>query len=183
MPNWCKNHIEISGHKAKVVELLDRTLKNGLFNTVIQLPNELKEIISLPFSESTNGYLHQDYKLYKKNNGEMNPITEDFKKTLIQKYGTFEISVWKNQNWGTGWEAEITSDLNEEILNAKQTPQNFVTACIRFITGWTPPFKVYERLVSEGFIVDAHYYEPDNNLCGRFKDGKNSCLVSMDFVV
>ena len=69
---------------------------------------------------------------------------------------------WNIENWGTKWEPSfweeaVINDPNEVVLG--------------FDTAWAPPIKFYEALVEQGFFVDAFYYEPGMNFCGRFADG------------
>ncbi len=177
MPNWCKNHIEISGPKAKVLELLNLTLAGGLLKSVIPWPEELAEIINRSGGKFINGRLTNCPNYYKEIDGKQIPVTDEDKNQLIKKYGTWELYTWKKQNWGTGWTDDITSDINEVIAEITKNISTLnVTAKLDFVTGWTPPLKVYEKLLSEGFVVNANYYERDNAYYGWFKDGQDHCF-------
>lgn len=176
MPNWCKNYVEISGPKAKVSELLNSTLNRGLFKSVISCPIELTEIINGSGGKFNNGLLTNCTNYYKDVDGKQIPVTDEDKNQLIQKYGTWELHEWKKLNWGTEFTDEITSDINQVIAEATNNTNLNVTANLGFITGWTPPLKIYEKLVSEGFIINAYYHEPDNSYYGWFKDGKDHCF-------
>lgn len=68
---------------------------------------------------------------------------------------------WSVENWGTKWDISVAG---YEIVD-----DNTVT--ISFDSAWSPPTTLYEFLQSEGWTVDAYYYEPGMAFCGRYQDG------------
>jgi hypothetical protein len=44
---------------------------------------------------------------------------------------------------------------------------------LSFDTAWSPPINFYDKLVELEFEVDAMYYEPGVNFCGRYYDGQD----------
>lgn len=71
---------------------------------------------------------------------------------------------WNISNWGTKWEA---SHYDETFAGAENPHE----AVLAFDTAWAPPIEFYNRLVEQGFKVEACYYEPGMNFCGEYNDG------------
>jgi len=71
---------------------------------------------------------------------------------------------WNVANWGTKWEvnAEVREEGDEWIS-------------FYFNSAWSPPISAYESAQEQGIKVDAMYYEPGANFCGRFIDGVDDC--------
>lgn len=72
-------------------------------------------------------------------------------------------------HWGTKWDIDPESaDCYEE--------DGVKHLCAEFQSAWTPPLGIYEALRSQGFGVEADYYEPDAGFMGQWKDGANKCV-------
>ena len=71
---------------------------------------------------------------------------------------------WRVQNWGTKW--EITTD--EAYIDIHENEIR-----VGFSTAWSPPTGIYDRLVNDGYSVDAYYYESGCAFCGHYSDGND----------
>jgi len=71
---------------------------------------------------------------------------------------------WRVQNWGTKW--EITTD--EAYIDIQE---NEIKAS--FATAWSPPTGIFDKLVEDGYSVDAYYYEGGCAFCGHYSDGND----------
>lgn len=69
---------------------------------------------------------------------------------------------WRVQNWGTKW--EITTD--EAYID---TSENEIR--VSFATAWSPPTGIFDKLVEQGYGVNALYYEGGCAFCGQYVDG------------
>lgn len=68
---------------------------------------------------------------------------------------------WNVTNWGTKWDCKA---------DWKRKSQTFT---LIFDSAWSPPIALYEHLCEEGWSVEAFYYEPGMNFCGKFYDGND----------
>lgn len=71
---------------------------------------------------------------------------------------------WRVQNWGTKW--EITTD--EAYIDIQE---NEIKAS--FATAWSPPTGIFDKLVEDGYGVNALYYEGGCCFCGQYVDGSD----------
>ena len=71
---------------------------------------------------------------------------------------------WRVQNWGTKW--EITTD--EAYIDIQE---NEIKAS--FATAWSPPTGIFDKLVEDGYGVNALYYEGGCCFCGEYVDGSD----------
>jgi hypothetical protein len=71
---------------------------------------------------------------------------------------------WRVQNWGTKW--EITTD--EAYID---TSKNEIR--VSFATAWSPPTGIFDKLVDQGYGVNALYYEGGCCFCGQYVDGSD----------
>ena len=71
---------------------------------------------------------------------------------------------WRVQNWGTKW--EITTD--EAYIDIQE---NEIRAS--FATAWSPPSGIFDKLVDQGYGVNALYYEGGCCFCGQYVDGSD----------
>lgn len=71
---------------------------------------------------------------------------------------------WRVRNWGTKWEIntdEAYIDIHENEIK------------VGFSTAWSPPTGIYDRLVDDGYGVNALYYEGGCAFCGQYVDGSD----------
>lgn len=66
---------------------------------------------------------------------------------------------WNTTNWGTKWEASVSSDSIERDGNS-------ISAS--FDTAWSPPVEAYRQLTDLGFEIRATYYEPGMGFVGEY---------------
>jgi hypothetical protein len=69
---------------------------------------------------------------------------------------------WRVQNWGTKW--EINTDDTYIDIHEKEIRVSFSTA-------WSPPTGIFDKLVDQGYGVNALYYEGGCAFCGQYVDG------------
>jgi hypothetical protein len=87
MPNWCENRVTISGDELTCKLFIDTHVKKDFFNTVIPMPEELRN------------------------------TTADFRTAypeLIEKYGYNNWYDWANANWGTKWDVDISDQVDQQ---------------------------------------------------------------------
>jgi hypothetical protein len=94
---------------------------------------------------------------------ELTEAVANFEKNedMVAKHGYSSWYDFNIANWGTKW--DVSSD-NVEI----QDP-NTLTA--GFDSAWAPPVNAYEKLMEQGFEVEAFYYEPGMQFVGKWVDG------------
>ena len=71
---------------------------------------------------------------------------------------------WRVQNWGTKW--EITTD--EAYIDIQENEIK-----VSFATAWSPPTGIFDKLVDQGYGVNALYYEGGCCFCGQYVDGSD----------
>jgi hypothetical protein len=71
---------------------------------------------------------------------------------------------WRVRNWGTKW--EINTDEHYIDIHENEIKVSFSTA-------WSPPTGIYDRLVNDGYGVNAYYYEGGCAFCGQYVDGSD----------
>jgi len=71
---------------------------------------------------------------------------------------------WRVQNWGTKW--EITTD--EAYIDIQENQIR-----VSFATAWSPPTGIFDKLVADGYGVNALYYEGGCAFCGEYVDGSD----------
>ena len=94
MPNWCSNHLEISGNK-EVIEKIKKGIHNddGLFKLFYPVPEELNYTVGYPPSK-----------------------TDEQIAKLVKKYGATDWYDWSIKNWGCKWDA-ANMDIQESNCN------------------------------------------------------------------
>lgn len=91
--------------------------------------------------------------------------TNDAEKTNLEKYGYGSWYDFNIANWGTKW--DVSAD-NVEIVDANTVSAGFDSA-------WAPPIAAYERLLQQGFEIEAFYYEPGMGFVGKWSNGSDDC--------
>ena len=143
MPNWCDNTVYITHDDPKKIQILVDAWKANKFFGTI--------------------YPEPDYNEVKvKHTFPMNFATGEPKPEFVDPQSAWWD--WRVQNWGTKW--EITTD--EAYIDIQE---NSIRAS--FSTAWSPPTGIYDRLVNDGYSVDAYYYEGGCAFCGRYVDGSD----------
>jgi len=80
---------------------------------------------------------------------------------------------WRIDNWGTKWEIY---DANCDLMDAN-------TLVLYFYTAWSPPFKVFDKLVDMGFEVNARYLDEGWMYIGEYVDGDDWATDDVESVV
>ena len=70
-------------------------------------------------------------------------------------------------NWGTKWDTSAASEHPIEY----DSDTGLYTLSISFDTAWSPPLRFYDNLLEQGWDVDAYYFEPGMNFCGKWSNG------------
>lgn len=73
---------------------------------------------------------------------------------------------WRNTNWGQKWDVGRNDQISPEYPVLEN---NTFTA--KFESAWSPPLAAYATLRAEGFRINAYYFEPMMDFCGRWLDG------------
>ena len=69
---------------------------------------------------------------------------------------------WNIANWGTKW------DVGGEDSDAQDFDGGVI---LTFDSAWAPPLLAYEQLLTQGFYINATYFEPGMAFCGRWDNG------------
>lgn len=147
MPNWCSNHITVRGTDQAEIKRLANALAAGEFcGAVVPMPEELN---------ITSGFLGD-------------PVAqaelEAKSKANREKYGYANWYDFNVAEWGTKWDVSCEEvEIDEDGLGFSGM----------FESAWSPPMRVAEALVEQGFQVTLYYYEPGMAYCGKFEDGND----------
>lgn len=79
---------------------------------------------------------------------------------------------WRIANWGTKWDIELE---NIKVSSDGKT----LTA--NFASAWSPPIEAYEKLKEQGYKISAFYSEMMMGFAGRFEDGTQEFIPSVNF--
>lgn len=71
---------------------------------------------------------------------------------------------WRLEHWGCKWNV----DKDEIGFDSEGTEGS-----ARMNTPWCPPIKIYDALVNRGMVVQALYFEPNCQISGMYRDGRN----------
>jgi hypothetical protein len=143
MPNWCNNTATFYGTKEQL-DVLKNAPDGNILNAIIPCPEELNN------SELTTSYGDE----------EKQKVVDALKAAAHAKYGYSSWYDWNIAHWGTKW--DVNAELAEE-------GDGWVT--FTFDSAWSPPINAYESAREQGYKVDAMFYEPGANYCGRWLDG------------
>ncbi len=145
MPNWCSNHITVRGtNQAEIKRLADALAAGEFCGAVVPMPEELN---------ITSGFLGD-------------PVAqaelEAKSKANREKYGYANWYDFNVAEWGTKWDVSCEEvEIDEDGLGFSGM----------FESAWSPPMRVAEALVEQGFQVTLYYYEPGMAYVGKFEDG------------
>jgi hypothetical protein len=80
---------------------------------------------------------------------------------LIEKYGYSDWYSFNLSEWGVKWDFG-----GPEECISKKSKENLLM--MSFDTAWAPPLVLFEKLTEQGFEIEAFYYEPGMNFCGKW---------------
>lgn len=147
MPNWCSNSIYVTGNKAEIEALAEAARAGGFCAHIKPCPAALTETVS--------GFL---------GDGEEQARLEEQQARNIEVYG---YKTWYDfcvAEWGTKW--DVGGD--DAYVEVGEDQSGKWVLNFSFDSAWSPPTAIYQALLERGFEVDAFYYEPGMNFCGRF---------------
>ncbi len=154
MPNWCNNRVTIYHEDRSKVEALVVAIKEGNFcNHVIPVPEDLQIVAGRVGDDTDPAQIDLEAK----------------EKSNLAKYGAANWYDFCVNNWGTKW------DINPYDPNFVAIDEHGVVE-FGFDSAWAPPTGVYDKMVEQGFEVEATYYEPGMGFVGRYDNGCDDCI-------
>ena len=140
MPNWCSNHLQISGNK-EVIQKITKECEGGkgqrLFSLFYPVPEELNYTVGHPPSKT-------DEEMFE----------------LEKKYGSKNWYEWSIKNWGCKWDA---CDIDIQESN-----DVFIHLCFNTLCG--PPTDFYTKLANDYKVeIFATYTENGMSFCGKWQ--------------
>ena len=145
MPNWCNNSLALTHENPEMIAKAVAAAEAGkLCETFVPCPQELQDAVCGSY-----------------NDPQQQAELEQKKAANIEKYGYPTWYEWSIDNWGTKWDPDIYAVTREDANNAS----------FAFDSAWSPPVEFYQKLEELGFIVEAYWYEPGMNFCGKWEDG------------
>lgn len=156
MPNWCANGLRIEARdedkKAKLKELYNHLSngENGLCSFFYPTPQELIDTVA--------GFMSGE-------EGEKLKKQEEYN---LEKYGSKNWYDWQISNWGTKWDPHVYT----EYQQISDDGSDYVCW---FDSAWSPPIGFYNKLVEDGYEVEATYNEGGCDYIGFYRDGDDEC--------
>lgn len=150
MPNYCDNVVTFSHRDPKMIRRVIRGYTGeGLMAEFHPIPDRLVNTIA-------GSYGRDDPRQAE---------LEAQEESNILEFGYKNWYDWAEDNWGTKWDVTWV-DNGEPAVS-----EDGLSVQFSFMSAWTPPVAFYERMEEMGFEVDAFYYEPGVNFCGRYTRG------------
>lgn len=160
MPNHIVTEVEIKGNKEAIKSLIERVgivtdvdyeVDNKFdFNGVVKMPEELRITVSPTKVLDTQEEIDAENERHEKSwsDGNVAAISKDEAAFRMEKYGALNWYDWANKNWGTKWnsyEVHLIDYSDEKLV-------------VKMETAWDTPRVIWEKLESEGFIVNCVLY-------------------------
>ena len=148
MPNWCNNTLTLEHDDPAMIVRAKAAFARGEF---------LHEFIPVPLclTETISGG-HSD--------PEKQAALEKSEQDNLNAYNYKNWYDFCVNEWGTKW----------DVGGSDGDAQDFDGGVIlSFDSAWAPPLKAYERLIEQGFYINATYFEPGMAYCGRWEDGSD----------
>jgi hypothetical protein len=154
MPNWCTNHLRVTGSKDDILELFTIA---GAGNSILTDAITVSHVV-LPGSEAqlTQAIVRNaDTTGVFSFNGHV-PEPE------LEGEGWYE---WRNKNWGTKW------DVNDVfVVDVSCSVAGVWSVTIQFDTAWCPPYEWLAKLCSHHPQVDIRLiWNEEQGLLGAFR--------------
>jgi hypothetical protein len=142
MPNWCDNKMTIRHSDEGKIQALHKAIKEDrFFDYIVPVPKELVETESASYGKNDPRQIELE-----KRQSEMK-----------EKYGYPTWYEYCCDKWGTKWEADEMTI--EEVGTHKIK--------IWFVSAWSPPREIFEKMIEEGYEIDAMYHESGMGFVGR----------------
>lgn len=152
MPNWCSNTLTLVHEDRKMISRAVKSAqKDALLNEFVPVPQALADT-----TEGSYGDKLEQARLTALREGN------------VKTYGYSSWYDFAVGEWGCKWDISNGGD----DYKIKKVGNNY-TVTLSFDTAWSPPINFYDKLVELEFEVDAMYYEPGVNFCGRYYDGND----------
>ena len=160
MPNWCWNHLEVSGDEIQLREFVEKSTTNietsdkFSFNGTHPMPKEFENILT--GSIDIDG---KRCKKWRKIDGKEVEVTEKELTILREKYGADNWYDWNCKNWGTKWDACSPTISHNDI-------DYFA---VSFDTAWSPPINWIDNIMQDfpDLSFTLEYEEPGIGFGGR----------------
>lgn len=180
MPNWCYQHLEISGDNSELNRFIKETtgyeeeLINGVvtpnlffdFNSLVKCPDELKTTMA--------GW---------SNDPDAQEKLKQQENTNLEKYGHKNWYDWCCEVYGTKWGACSIELLDN--LEVTENPKEFGTLCpeynslrFEFTSAWSPASNLI-KLISGMFpqLTFAMWYTEEANMFAGWEVLKNNVVI------
>jgi len=153
MPNWCNNHIEIIGPKAKVDKLIKGAKAGEFLNTLYPMPKELADTESSSDTEKMS------------------------KQPVVDGHNNWYD--WRVAEWSTKWDVDVYdgSIQEQEELFGKDDGDKKVA--FGFDSAWSPPIGACEHYLQNNndMSIRLTYYEPGMDFMGVWEDFDDRCYT------
>ena len=153
MPNWCDNHISITGPNS-VMDKLEKVIQTeeGLLQFMLPMPKELDNTTS-PFPKDST------------------PEEKAQRIKNLDKYGSDNWYDWRNENWGTKWDVNEYYGFDRQYINDDESQIS-----VGFSSAWGPPLQAFQEFIDKHpVILEARYYEPGCDFMGIWDNGDDTC--------
>jgi hypothetical protein len=152
MPNWCSNVVTlVHEDRTMISRAVKAAQKDALLNEFAPVPQALADT-----TEGSFGDKLEQARLMALREGN------------VKTYGYSSWYDFAIGEWGCKWDISNGGD----DYKIKKVANGY-TVTLSFDTAWSPPINFYDKLVELEFEVDAMYYEPGVNFCGRYYDGQD----------
>ena len=150
MPNWCENHLSITGQEddvKKILEIIETPVENGGEYNIIENLYPTPEDLNIGHAP-------------------MNNLT-DQQIANKEKYGYTDWYQWRIDKWGTKWPDSDTRSESEPIIGT--SPEGISTIAFGFETPWGPPIEAFHKISSDypNLLFCLYYEEPGMGFCGK----------------
>ena len=153
MPNWCDNHISITGPNS-VMDKLEKVIQTeeGLLQFMLPMPKELADTTS-PFPKDAT------------------PEEKAQRIKNLDKYGFDNWYDWRNEHWGTKWDVNEYYGFDRQYINDDESQIS-----VGFSSAWGPPLQAFQEFIDKHpVILEARYYEPGCDFMGIWDNGDDTC--------
>ena len=147
MPNWCNNTVVLKHADADMVKRAREAFVRGeLLNEFIPVPKDLQIVAGFLGNDDEQRKLEEQGELNRKTHGYTNWY--DF---CVNEWGT---------KWDIGGGDASVDDIEGGLM-------------LGFDSAWSPPIGAYEKLMEQGFEIEAMYYEPGMAFAGIWDNGND----------
>lgn len=151
MPNWCSNSVTLRhADPAMIVRARDAFNRGEFLDEFVPVPPSLREVIAGSYGA----------------NDERQALLEAAEQANLDNHGYKNWYDFCVGEWGTKW--DVGGDGCDPV-------QEDGRLTLTFDSAWAPPCAAYEKLIEQGFEVEAFYYEPGMAFVGKWDNGEDDC--------